>query len=90
MRHGYKGAFEIAATVDFLFAYDATANCVEDFIFDEKVQGFIQSNNPWALRDMAERLLEARQRGLWQSASQDILDKLRSIALEAEAVIESK
>ena len=80
MRHGYKGAFEIAATVDFLFAYDATANCVEDFmyegiaeayIFDEKVHAFIQSNNPWALRDMAERLLEARQRGLWQSASQD-------------------
>ena len=98
MRHGYKGAFEIAATVDFLFAYDATANCVEDFmyegiaeayIFDEKVQAFIQENNPWALRDMAERLLEARQRGLWQSASQDTLDKLRSIALEAEAVIES-
>ncbi|WP_293330742.1 cobaltochelatase subunit CobN [Microcoleus sp. CAWBG58] len=99
MRHGYKGAFEIAATVDFLFAYDATANCVEDFmyegiaqayIFDEKVQGFIQKNNPWALRDMAERLLEARQRGLWESASQDTLDKLRSIALEAEAVIESQ
>ncbi len=98
MRHGYKGAFEIAATVDFLFAYDATANCVEDFmyegiaeayIFDEKVQGFIQENNPWALRDMAERLLEARQRGLWQSAKQDTLDKLRSIALQAEAVIES-
>ncbi len=98
MRHGYKGAFEIAATVDFLFAYDATANCVEDFmyegiaeayIFDDKVHAFIQENNPWALRDMAERLLEARQRGLWQSASQDILDKLRSIALEAEAVIES-
>ncbi|UNU24218.1 cobaltochelatase subunit CobN [Microcoleus vaginatus] len=98
MRHGYKGAFEIAATVDFLFAYDATANCVEDFmyegiaeayIFDEKVQTFIQENNPWALRDMAERLLEARQRGLWQSAKQDTLDKLRSIALQAEAVIES-
>ncbi|MEP6518814.1 cobaltochelatase subunit CobN [Microcoleus vaginatus] len=98
MRHGYKGAFEIAATVDFLFAYDATANCVEDFmyqgiaeayIFDEKVQTFIQENNPWALRDMAERLLEARQRGLWQSANPDTLDKLRSIALQAEAVIES-
>src|SRR6476661_1481529 len=98
MRHGYKGAFEIAATVDFLFAYDATANCVEDFmyegiaeayIFDEKVQTFIQENNPWALRDMAERLLEARQRGLWQSANQDTLNKLRSIALQAEAVIES-
>lgn len=61
----------------------------EAYIFDEKVHAFIQENNPWALRDMAERLLEARQRGLWESASQDILDKLRSIALEAEAVIES-
>ncbi|MFM7438515.1 MAG: cobaltochelatase subunit CobN, partial [Snowella sp.] len=73
MRHGYKGAFEMAATIDYLFAYDATANCVEDFIYegvtkayllDEKVQNFIQSKNPWALRDMAERLLEANQRGL--------------------------
>jgi cobaltochelatase CobN len=72
MRHGYKGAFEMAATVDYLFAYDATANCVEDFmyqgvaeayIFDETVQKFIQEKNPWALRDMAERLLEANQRG---------------------------
>ncbi|MDJ0510424.1 MAG: cobaltochelatase subunit CobN, partial [Crocosphaera sp.] len=62
MRHGYKGAFEMSATVDYLFAYDATANCVEDFmyqgvaeayLFDETVQQFIQEKNPWALRDMA-------------------------------------
>ncbi|MGL5135678.1 MAG: cobaltochelatase subunit CobN, partial [Planktothrix sp.] len=58
MRHGYKGAFELSATVDFLFAYDVTANCVEDFmyegvanayVFDQKVQQFIQEKNPWAL-----------------------------------------
>lgn len=76
MRHGYKGAFEMAATVDFLFAYDATANCVEDhmyqgvakaYLFDSKVQEFVQQKNPWALRDMAERLLEAHQRGLWST-----------------------
>ncbi|MGK7919755.1 MAG: cobaltochelatase subunit CobN, partial [Trichodesmium sp.] len=74
MRHGYKGAFEMAATIDYLFAYDATAKCVEDFmyqgvaeayIFDENVQSFISRKNPWALRDMAERLLEANQRNLW-------------------------
>ncbi|HBE48787.1 MAG TPA: cobaltochelatase subunit CobN, partial [Cyanobacteria bacterium UBA11369] len=62
MRHGYKGAFEIAATVDYLFAYDATANCVEDFMYEgvaeaylfaPDVQAFIQEKNPWALRDMA-------------------------------------
>ncbi len=99
MRHGYKGAFEMAATVDYLFAYDATANCVADhmyqgvaeaYIFDPKVQEFIQQKNPWALRDMAERLLEAHQRSLWQSVEQDTLEELRGIVLQAEAVIEGK
>ena len=98
MRHGYKGAFEMAATVDYLFAYDATANCVEDhmyqgvaqaYIFDAKVQDFIEQKNPWALRDMAERLLEANQRGLWQEVKGEVLEKLRAIALQAEAVIEA-
>ena len=98
MRHGYKGAFEMAATIDYLFAYDATANCVEDFIYegvtkayllDEKVQNFIQSKNPWALRDMAERLLEANQRGLWRSPTPETLDQLRAIAHQAEGVIEN-
>jgi len=98
MRHGYKGAFEIGATVDYLFAYDATANCVEDFVyegvaeaylFDEKVREFIKEKNPWALRDIAERLLEANQRGLWQSATEKIVDELRAIALDAEGDIEA-
>ncbi|MBR8828914.1 MAG: cobaltochelatase subunit CobN [Gomphosphaeria aponina SAG 52.96 = DSM 107014] len=97
MNHGYKGAFEMAATVDYLFAYDATASCVEDYMYqgvteayllDEQVQRFIQEKNPWALRDMAERLLEAAQRGLWQFPSQEILEKLRNIVHQAEGVIE--
>ena len=99
MRHGYKGAFEMSATVDYLFAYDATANCVEDFmyqgvaeayLFDEKVQQFIQQKNPWALRDMAERLLEANQRGLWQNVNSNTLDNLRNIVHDAERKIEEK
>ncbi|NEO37916.1 MAG: cobaltochelatase subunit CobN [Moorea sp. SIOASIH] len=99
MRHGYKGAFEMAATVDYLFAYDATANCVADhmyqgvaqgYLFDSDVQEFVQQKNPWALRDMAERLLEANQRGLWQSVAPETLEKLRAIALQAEAVIEGE
>ncbi|MDP8964864.1 MAG: cobaltochelatase subunit CobN, partial [Cyanobacteriota bacterium] len=98
MRHGYKGAFEMAATVDYLFAYDATANCVEDhmyqgvaeaYLLDPRVQEFIQQKNPWALRDMAERLLEANQRGLWKEVKGELLEKLRAIALQAEAVIET-
>ncbi|MBD3882266.1 cobaltochelatase subunit CobN [Phormidium tenue FACHB-886] len=99
MRHGYKGAFELAATVDFLFAYDATTHCVQDFmyqgiadayLFDPAVQAFIEQSNPWALRDMAERLLEAEQRGLWQHAAPETLENLRSLVLEAEGVIESQ
>ncbi|MBE9046931.1 cobaltochelatase subunit CobN, partial [Pleurocapsales cyanobacterium LEGE 10410] len=97
MRHGYKGAFEMAATVDYLFAYDATTNCVSDYmyqgvaqayIFDEQVQQFIQAKNPWALRDMSERLLEAHQRGLWQNIEQQTIDDLKAIANQSERVIE--
>jgi cobaltochelatase CobN len=98
MRHGYKGAFEMAATVDYLFAYDATAHCVQDFMYegvakayllDDKVREFIHQKNPWALRDMAERLLEANQRGLWEGVEQPMLEELRAIVHDAEGAIES-
>lgn len=78
MRHGYKGAFEIAATVDYLFAFAATARCVADhqfdlvydaFLGDERVRDFMAEANPAALREMAERLQEALERGLWKSRS---------------------
>ena len=97
MRHGYKGAFEMAATVDFLFAYDATAQCVEDYMYQGVVEAylenttvceFIQNKNPWALRDIAERLLEANQRGLWQDANIQTLENLRNLVHQAEATIE--
>jgi cobaltochelatase CobN len=99
MRHGYKGAYEMAATLDFLFAYDATANCVQDFmyqgvadayLFDESVRGFIEQNNPWVQRDMAERLLEANQRGLWEDVELGTLERLRLMVNEAEGIIESQ
>ncbi|MEY2984197.1 MAG: CobN component of cobalt chelatase involved in biosynthesis [Cyanobacteriota bacterium] len=99
MGHGYKGAFEMAATLDYLFAYDATTHCVADFmyegvakayLFDPVVQNFIQAHNPWALRDMAERLLEAHQRQLWQSVKAETLDQLRAIANDAEGILEAQ
>lgn len=98
MRHGYKGAFEMAATVDYLFAYDATTRCVADhmyqgvaeaYLLDPEVQAFIQQKNPWSLRDMAERLLEANQRGLWQ-ADKGMVEELRSLIHQAEGIIEAK
>ncbi|NBD33885.1 MAG: cobaltochelatase subunit CobN, partial [Cyanobacteria bacterium] len=99
MRHGYKGAFEISATVDYLFAYDATAQCVEDYMYegvaqayllDETVQHFLEDKNPWAMRDIAERLLEAQQRGMWNNASPETLDQLRNLLHQAEGVVEEK
>ncbi|MBW4513713.1 MAG: cobaltochelatase subunit CobN [Timaviella obliquedivisa GSE-PSE-MK23-08B] len=99
MRHGYKGAFEMAATLDFLFGYDATTQCVPDFmyqgvaeayLFDPAVQEFVQNNNPWALRDMSERLLEAHQREMWKDVTEDTLEQLRQLFLEADGVIENQ
>lgn len=74
-RHGYKGAFELAATVDNLFAFDATTHLIDDhhyqaladaYVLDPATREFIQQHNPEALRDITERLIEAQQRGLWQ------------------------
>jgi cobaltochelatase CobN len=99
MRHGYKGAFEMAATVDYLFAYDATAKCVEDHMYqgifdaylgDRKTCEFIQEKNPWALRDIAERMLEAHKRDLWQDVNIQTMENLRNLVHEAEAAIEEK
>jgi cobaltochelatase CobN len=98
-RHGYKGAFELAATVDYLFGYDATAKVVEDwmyeqlaasYVFDERVRQFMRQSNPWALRGIAERLLEAAERGLWQHPGQDTLDRLRDTYLELEGDLEGE
>ncbi|BAY16318.1 cobaltochelatase [Anabaenopsis circularis NIES-21] len=99
MRHGYKGAFEMSATVDFLFAYDATTKCVEDYmyqgiaesyLFDTTISEFIQYNNPHALRDIAERLFEAHKRGLWEDVDILTLENLRNLVHQAEAAIEEK
>jgi cobaltochelatase CobN len=74
-RHGYKGASELAATVDYLFGYDATARVVGDhqyalvadaYVNDADTREFMQRHNPHALHSICERLTEAMQRGLWQ------------------------
>ena len=78
MRHGYKGAFEMAATVDYLFAFAATARAVGDhhfdavfeaYVEDREVRAFFEANNPAALREIAERMAEAAERGLWRPRS---------------------
>ncbi len=98
-RHGYKGGFEMAASLDYLFAYDASTGRVPDWSYgavaeqwlaDPGVLDFLQRCNPWALRDMAERLLEAHHRGLWSGAAEDQLARLRQLVLDAEALVEQR
>jgi len=96
-RHGYKGAFEMAATVDYLFGYDATAGVVDDwmyeklaaeYVFDPENREFMQRSNPWALRGVSERLLEAAERGLWEEPDPETLEQLRATYLELEGELE--
>ncbi|NKY88093.1 cobaltochelatase subunit CobN [Nocardia veterana] len=96
-RHGYKGAFEMAATVDYLFGYDATTDVVADwmyeklsesYVFDEVNRKFMTESNPWALHGIAERLLEAAERKMWEAPQQQTLDRLRQIYLETEGELE--
>ncbi|WP_377268840.1 cobaltochelatase subunit CobN [Peterkaempfera sp. SMS 1(5)a] len=98
-RHGYKGAFEMAATVDYLFGYDATAGVVDDwmyerlageYVFSPENQEFMRRSNPWALRGITERLLEAADRRLWAEPDQQTLDRLREMYLELEGDLEGE
>jgi cobaltochelatase CobN len=96
-RHGYKGAFEMAATVDYLFGYDATAGVMADwmyerlsaeYVLDDDNRKFMAESNPWALHGMAERLLEAAGRGMWAQPEQATIDGLRAVLLETEGELE--
>ncbi len=97
-RHGYKGAFELAATVDYLFGFDATAGVVADWMYekltetyvsDPEQRKFFDESNPWALHGITERLLEAAERGLWENPDPQSLAELRRVFLETEGDLES-
>ncbi len=93
MRHGYKGAFEIAATVDYLFAFAATTGAAKShhfdlaydaFLADEAVRAFLADNNPAALREIADRFSEAAARALWTPRSNSAYNELKQLATTHE------
>ncbi len=95
--HGYKGALEMAATVDYLFGYGALTGLVEDwmyarvaeaYLFDEAAAAFLRRSNPWAQRDIAVRLLEAARRGLWAQPPPAVLRRLAAVQETAEEAIQ--
>jgi cobaltochelatase CobN len=88
----------MAASLDYLFAYDASTGRAPDWGYgaiqqawldDLEVRRRLEQGNPWALRDMGERLLEAHNRGLWQGASPEQLERLRQLVRESEALTEA-
>ncbi|QNK80784.1 cobaltochelatase subunit CobN [Nakamurella sp. PAMC28650] len=96
-RHGYKGAFELAATVDYLFGYDATTGVVTDWMYetlaetytlDPENQAFLRHANPWALRGIIERLNEAADRGLWAEPDPELLERMAQVYLDVEGDLE--
>ena len=97
IRHGYKGAAELAATVDYLFGYDATTGVADDWMYedvarkyllDEDVGAFMTRSNPWAARAIAEKLMEASDRGLWESPDDETMAAIRARYLELEGELE--
>jgi cobaltochelatase CobN len=95
--HGYKGAFEMSATVDYLFGYDATCDIVADYQYEEvankllldpEQQKFFREHNPLALKDASQRLLEANEREMWENADPGTLEALESAILEIQGEVE--
>ena len=98
-RHGYKGGLELAATVDYIFGFDATAQIAPDFVYEglaehyalsQEMREFLGASNPWALNAIAERLLEAARRELWENPAPETLDALRNVLLESETLLEAQ
>jgi cobaltochelatase CobN len=98
-RHGYKGGLELAATVDYIFGFDATAHVAPDFVYEglaehyalsPEMRDFLDTSNPWALNAIVERLLEAAKRELWESPAPETLDALRQVLLESETLLEAQ
>lgn len=96
--HGYKGAGEISKRVGRVYGWQATAKAVDDSVFDditrtfmmdEENRKFFEENNPWALEEIARRLLEAVERGLWSPAP-DVMEALKDIYIEIEGWIEER
>jgi len=97
-RHGYKGASEIMKRIGRVYGWQATTKAVDNRIFDdiartflmkEENRKFFQENNPWALEEIARRLLEAKERGLW-TPSPEIAQFLEELYLEIEGWIEER
>lgn len=97
-KHGYKGAADLAGVVAHCYEWDATSAVMEDWMYqglaekyaiDHDMREWLQDVNPWALQRIAEKLLEAAQRGLWQ-ADEETRQELQQIYLEIDGELEER
>lgn len=97
-RHGYKGAGDISKRTGRVYGWEATTQAVDDWIFDDiaktfvldpETRAFFDENNPWALEEIARRLLEAEARHLWK-ADPDVLAELREAYMDIEGTLEDR
>ena len=97
-RHGYKGAFELAATVDYLFGYDATAGVVADWMYEQlaeelrprrrRTASSWRESNPWALRGDRRAAARGRRPRHVGATGAATLEALRQVLLETEGDLE--
>lgn len=98
-KHGYKGALELTATVDYIFGFDATAHVAPDLVYEglaaeyalsPEMQEFFQRSNPWALHAITDTLLEAAERGMWEHPDPATIEALKDARLQAESFVEER
>ncbi|MCW4021879.1 MAG: cobaltochelatase subunit CobN [Candidatus Bathyarchaeota archaeon] len=97
-KHGYHGAAQFSEQMDYVLGWDATAEVIEDwmyedlaekFVLDKEMQEWLKTVNPYALQNMTERLLEAIQRNLW-NATEEMKKELQQIYLNIDALLEEQ
>jgi len=96
-RHGYRGGFEMSASLNYLFAYDASTGAAPDWAYgaiarqwllEPEGRAALNNSNPWALQEMGERLLEAHRRGLWKDADKEQIQALEALVRQVDADLE--
>jgi len=95
-RHGYRGASEFSRKILHLYGWEATTKLVEDWVFDEIAKKYVldeemrewfEEHNPYAIEEITRRLIEAYERGLWET-SEELIEKLREVYSEIEGILE--
>ncbi len=95
-KHGYRGANEFSRKILHLYGWSATTKLVDQWVYeelartyvlDEEMRRWFEQHNVWALEEIARRLIEAAERGLWKPPS-ELLDQLREAYAELEGILE--